>query len=85
MLDIASTLDLPDVEKIAKSHNPPFLDIGRQAKLKGAVESPMAPLTTLAGICLERYAIFDSIKNNPWLVRLGYKMALDKNMTRTTD
>src|SRR6266542_545968 len=66
MLGIASTLDLPNVEKIAKSHNPPFLDIGRQAKLKGAVESPMAPLTTLAGVCLERYAIFDSIKDNSW-------------------
>ena len=64
MLGIASTLDLPDIEKIAKSHNPLFLDIGRQAKLKGAVESPMAPLTTLAGVCLERYAIFDSIKDN---------------------
>jgi hypothetical protein len=43
-----------------------LVDIGRQAKLKGAVESPMAPLTTLAGICLERYAIFDSIKDNSW-------------------
>jgi len=53
MLGIASMLDLPDVEKIAKSHNPLFLDIGRQAKLKGAVESPMAPLTTPASVCLE--------------------------------
>src|SRR6266545_7028718 len=55
MLGIASTLDLPDAEKIAKSHNSLFLDIGRQVKLKGAVESLMAPLTTLAGVCLERY------------------------------
>jgi len=27
---------------------------------------PMAPLTTLASVCLERYAIFDSIKDNSW-------------------
>jgi len=53
VLGIASMLDLPDVEKIAKSHNPPFLNIGKQAKVKGAVESPMAPLTSLASVCLE--------------------------------
>jgi hypothetical protein len=66
MLAISSALFLPEIKTLIGSSNPPILDLGQYAKLKGLVEDTTLSLTPLAGISLKRYANFSSIQAITW-------------------
>jgi hypothetical protein len=53
LLQISDALDLPELEKLTQSSNPPILDIGKHARLKGIAEDIHVSLHSLAGILLQ--------------------------------
>ncbi|KAJ6470658.1 hypothetical protein C8R47DRAFT_1148854 [Mycena vitilis] len=51
---ISRAFSLPELEKTLASHNPPVLDLGKYAKLKGCVDTASVSLHALAGIVLHK-------------------------------
>ncbi|KAJ7734018.1 hypothetical protein DFH07DRAFT_944774 [Mycena maculata] len=54
--NISDAFALPELDKMLKTRTPPFpmLELGRYAKLKGAVEEPSLSLPALAGAVLQK-------------------------------
>ncbi|KAJ7754699.1 hypothetical protein DFH07DRAFT_959733 [Mycena maculata] len=46
---ISEVFGLPEIAEILKARNPPILDLGKYAKLKGVLDDPMASLHAIAG------------------------------------
>ncbi|KAJ3821689.1 hypothetical protein F5880DRAFT_1485618, partial [Lentinula raphanica] len=55
LLHISLALGIPELEKILTSSNPPILDLGKHAKLKGVVSDVTTPVDALAGTLLNRF------------------------------
>ncbi|KAJ7222646.1 hypothetical protein C8J57DRAFT_1482271 [Mycena rebaudengoi] len=53
LLQISDALDLPELETLTQSSNPPILDIGKHARLKGISEDIHVSLHALTGILLQ--------------------------------
>ncbi|KAJ6610745.1 hypothetical protein B0H10DRAFT_2224787 [Mycena sp. CBHHK59/15] len=63
---ISQACSLPEIEKAVNSNNPPILDIGKYAKLKGLVDTPAASFHDLAGIVLQKCFIIPNSSPSPW-------------------
>ncbi|KAJ7475335.1 hypothetical protein B0H11DRAFT_2235618 [Mycena galericulata] len=50
---ISQVFSLAEIVDLLKARNPPILDLGRYAKLKGVVEDPSVSLSALAGVVLK--------------------------------
>jgi hypothetical protein len=53
LLQISDALDFPELETLTQSSNPPILDIGKHARLKGISEDIHVSLHALTGILLQ--------------------------------
>ncbi|KAJ7914555.1 hypothetical protein B0H13DRAFT_2270697 [Mycena leptocephala] len=51
---ISEILSVPELQDVLAAKNPPLLDLGKYAKLKGATDEPLSSLHALAGIILNR-------------------------------
>jgi hypothetical protein len=57
---------LPEISKLAKAKNPPILDLGMYAKLKGVVSDPSLSLHALAGVVLQHSFSLPYHTSYPW-------------------
>lgn len=72
LLAIAESFSLPEIAVTAHSIlNPPFIDLGHQAKLTGALEDPNVSLHVLAGIILQKSFTPPSSDPYPWSVDIS--------------
>ncbi|KAJ6449147.1 hypothetical protein C8R47DRAFT_1265583 [Mycena vitilis] len=58
---ISDVFSLPEVGNVLRARNPPILELGKYAKLKGVIDDPSVSLHALAGTVLQRFFSVDSI------------------------
>ncbi|KAJ7189529.1 hypothetical protein GGX14DRAFT_609136 [Mycena pura] len=73
---ISDTFCLPEIATLARAHNAPILDLGKYAKLKGAVEDPSVSLSALSGLILQKSFSLPYHLSYPWLLAPPERNAL---------
>ncbi|KAJ7707928.1 hypothetical protein B0H16DRAFT_1824162 [Mycena metata] len=71
---ISEALSLPEIDIVLKTRNPPILDLGKYAKLKGVFEDPSISLVALAGAVLKMSFIAPQFQPYPWLSRMASEL-----------
>jgi hypothetical protein len=66
MLSIAAAFNHGDIKCVASAHNSPLVDLGKFAKLKGAVSDMNAPLSDIAGSVLTCNASYEDNSQIGW-------------------
>ncbi|KAJ7762431.1 hypothetical protein B0H14DRAFT_3165638 [Mycena olivaceomarginata] len=65
---ISDAFSLPEIATLAKVKNAPILDLGKYAKLKGAVDDPSVSLSALSGLLLQKSFSLPYHLSYPWLL-----------------
>lgn len=65
---ISEVFGLSEIDKFLKTRNPPIIDLGKYAKLKGVLEDPSISLHALVGVALRKSFSVPQFSPYPWSV-----------------